>query len=80
MESKLLNIMDKACEMASKALGVSIRFPKPSKKAWAISALINATVGVASLLGGILSPFKWLFLVSALAFMGSFINYRHAKA
>lgn len=50
MVGKMYTVMDAACEKISKFTGVSIRFPRPGKCAWKVSAIINGSIGTGLLL------------------------------
>ncbi|KOP78778.1 hypothetical protein AMS60_18140 [Bacillus sp. FJAT-21945] len=46
MINKMYATMDNACKKASELTGVSVRFPKPSKRSLRISAVTNGLIGV----------------------------------
>lgn len=79
MIKKMYAVMDKACEKASTFTGVSIRFPKPSRRAWKVSAALNGLIGVGLLLFGFLSPYKRVLPLGALGLAGSVIAGKQAK-
>ncbi len=79
MKNTLENIMDKSCEMVNRVLGTNISFPKPGKKAWKISGVINGLLGVCLFVGGLVTSLKWLIPLGGLAFIGSIINFNHSK-
>lgn len=79
MEEKLYSVADSACKKASEYTGMSIKFPKPGKRAWEVSAVLNGTVGAGLLLFGCLSPYKWVLALGALGVAGAVIAGRNAN-
>lgn len=79
MIDKMYAVMDTACEKASEFTGASIRFPKPSKRAWRVSAALNGSIGIGFLLFGFLSPHRWVLLLGALGIVGSVITGKQAN-
>ncbi len=79
MIDKMYAVMDTACEKASEFTGVSIRFPRATKRVWKMSAALNGSIGIGLLLFGFLSSHKWVLLLGALGIMGSAITGKQAK-
>lgn len=79
MIKKMYAVMDTACEKASEFTGVSIRFPKPSKRAWKVSATLNGAIGIGLLLFGCLSPHRWVLPLGALGIAGAIITGKQAN-
>ena len=71
--------MDKSCEKVNSFLGTNISFPKPGKKGWKLSGIMNGFLGVVLLIGGLVTSFKWLIPLGILAFIGSIINFNYSK-
>lgn len=70
---KMYGVMDNACQKASKTMDINIRFPKPGKHAFSLSAVVNGSVGIGFLLFGCLSTHKWALLPGALGVFGSLL-------
>ncbi|RVU55027.1 hypothetical protein [Anaerosphaera multitolerans] len=71
MVIKMLKIMDEACESVNGALGVNVKFPKPTKKQLQATQILNVTTGATCIALGMVSPYKKISLLGGLSLAGA---------
>ncbi|MDR0266632.1 hypothetical protein [Paenibacillus sp.] len=78
MLDKIHIIMDAACKWGNKSLGISIQFPRPTKKSMVFSAFSNGIIGSAILMYGLFFNNKWISLFGGLGIISSVFIYRQS--
>ena len=71
---KFFKLMDKVCEKANLFTGLTLRFPRPKKRGWKISAIANLFFALLFFFLALLTPYKWFFLLTLLGFVGFLFN------
>ncbi|QQK08819.1 hypothetical protein [Miniphocaeibacter halophilus] len=71
MMEKMFNIMDTSCDKANSALGVNIKFPRPSKRQLKATQLLNITTGAACIVAGVVTPYKKIAILGGLSLLGA---------
>ncbi|MGE7113550.1 hypothetical protein [Lysinibacillus sp. NPDC047702] len=78
MLDKMYTIMDVACKWGNKNLGISIQFPKPTKKSMVSSAFSSGIIGCVILIYGLVFYNTWILLVGGLGIISSVFIYRQS--
>jgi len=71
MLGNIIKVLDSTTKKTNDLLGIQITIPKPSKRAFKISAVTNGTVGTGLIAFGVLSSSKWAVVMGGLGILGA---------
>ena len=75
----MIKEVNKACEKLNNALGVSVEFPNPKKKALKTAAVCNLVFGAGLVAAGILFPSKSCALLGGIGVISSAVLRKESK-